>query len=186
LALNTLWYRLQAGQQKRILDLGRASSDNLNFFSQCTGKIHIEDLQSTLTEFDYLSPDRKVPLEAVFKYLLPYRRDTKFDFIFSWDLFNYLEAPHLAGLFRRLGQFCRPGSVLFSMISTKKSIPERPGEFRIIDSETLFYHYTSRILRQCPQYQETDLSRLAAGFTVSNSFLLRNGFKEYLLTYGDL
>lgn len=185
LALNALWHRLQAGQSNHILDLGRASSDNLDFYARCSRKIYIEDLHSTLKGFDYLSPDKSTSLEEIFKYLMPYGRGTHFDAIFSWDLFNYLEPPQFAYLVRHLSRFCRPGAIIFAMISTRKLIPEQPGMYRIIDSETISYQSTSKILQQCPQYQETDLTKMLPGFRVVNSFLLRNGIKEFLLSYGQ-
>jgi hypothetical protein len=70
--------------------------------------------------------------------------------------------------------------VLFGLISTLKHIPEAPYQFKIIDSENLLYTQKSSILRPCPQYEPSDLSELMPNFRICNSFLLRNGFKEYL------
>ncbi len=180
LALNALYHRLDSQRRYNVLDLGRACSQNVEFFSQFCGKIYIEDLLSTLSSFDYLSPEDGTSLDAVFEYLLPYQSTTRFDIVFSWDLFNYLEPDSFRHLIGYLSRFCPPGALIFSLISTLESIPDKPGTYRIQDSETLQYPAPGTILRRCPCYQEPDLLRLMPGFRVCNSFLLRNGFKEYL------
>ena len=182
LGLNTLFHRLRRDQTYNILDLGPACSDNLDFFSQFSGKIYIEDFHNTLISFDFLCPEDGLSLDEIFQYLLPYPKETRFDIIFSWDLFNYLERREFLHLARHLTRFCRDGTLIFSLISTKDVIPEQPGVFRILNPERLAYRVSSRIMRECPRYQERDLARLMPAFRVSNSFLLRNGFREYLFT----
>jgi len=184
LALNTLAGRLREGQSYSVLDLGRANPANLDFFSQFSKKIHFESLFATLSAFDYLSPDDSVSLLHVFRYLLPYKAGTRFDLVFAWDLFNYLGRKECSALMGYLSRFCHRGTVVFLMISTQPLIPESPGEYRILDTQTISYRFDRDIMRQCPRYQETDILELSPGFRSGNSFLLRNGFKEYLLVYG--
>jgi hypothetical protein len=179
-ALNLLYRQLSADRKYHILDLGPACGVNVDFFSQFTCKIYIEDLHQTLTSFDFLSPEDGFSYEAVFEYLFPYWKNTRFDVIMSWDIFNYLEPDEFDHLVRHLIQFCQTGTLLFALISTLKHIPERPTTFRILDPRHLLYQTNSRVLRSCPRYQQTDLNRLMSHFRVRNSFLLRNGFKEYL------
>lgn len=180
LALESLGKRLASFRSLRVLDLGKASSSNLDFFVQFSRKIHIEDLYRTISGFDYLSPEDGVPLEKVFRYLLPFRSGTRFDLVFSWDLFNYLNREELISLSRHISRHGRSGTVLFSMISSRPLIPERPLDYSILDGETILYSCDSHIMRKCPQYQETDLGRFLPDFRVGSSYLLRNGIKEYL------
>jgi hypothetical protein len=72
--------------------------------------------------------------------------------------------------------------LLFALISTSQYVPEKPTTFQIVKHDCLLYQTNSTVLRQCPRYQQTDLNKLIPNFRVSNSFLLRNGFKEYLFT----
>jgi len=180
LALNVLYDQLRQQRKYHILDLGPALGGNVDFFSQFSCKVYIEDFYRTLTSFDYLSPEDGVSYQAVFEYLLPYRRNTRFDIILSWDIFNYLERDEFQALISHLGHFCHKGTLLFALISTSKYIPEKPTTFRILDQKRLVYQTNSSVLRQCPSYQQTDLNELMPNFRVRNSFLLRNGFKEYL------
>jgi hypothetical protein len=183
LALNALYYQLRHEKKYAILDLGPALGANVEFFSQFSCRIHIEDLYHTLSSFDFFSPEDGFTYETVFEYLLPYTHNTRLDVILSWDIFNYLERDEFESLISHLGHFCHKGTLLFSLISTLKHIPDQPTAFRILDQETLQYQTRSNVLRPCPGYQQTDLNHLMPRFRVCNSFLLRNGFKEYLFVY---
>jgi len=182
LALKSLCDRLHSNQNYSILDLGCASSENLSFFSQFSKKIHIGDLYRTLASFDYLSPEDGISLDVVFRYLLPFDRGAKFDLLFGWDLVNYLDPKQVEHLLRHLARHSRKGALLFLMISTKKKMPEEPRDYRVVDPQTLSYRNSSRIMSRSPRYQETDLRKMSGDFRVANSFLLRNGIKEYLLS----
>ncbi len=183
-ALNTLLYRLKATDRDyRFLDLGPASGQKLEFLSQYGTKVHFEDLYRTLNSFDYLSPEDGLSYDSIFRYLLPYQRSIRFDVVLGWDLLNYLRPEEFKHLMRHLTRFCRPGALLFALISTQKTIPEQPASIEIIGPEMLSCKINSRIMRKCPQYQETDLRRFMPNFRVLNSFLLRNGLKEYLFSY---
>ena len=180
LGFNTLFHQFRGDRKYRILDLGPAVGDNIDFFSQFRCRIYIEDLYHTLNSFEYFTPDDGFSYAAVFEYLMPYLRNTRFDFILAWDLFNYLERDEFRHLIVHLSQFSRKGTVLFGLISTLKHIPETPYRFKIIDSEKLLYIQRSRVLKPCPRYEPSDLAELMPNFRICNSFLLRNGFKEYL------
>ena len=182
LALNVLYYQLRYERKYNILDLGPALGANVDFFSQFPCKIYIEDLYRTLSSFDYFSPEDGFSYEDIFEYLLPYGDTTRFDVIMGWDIFNYLERDEFQSLITHLGRYCHKGTLLFALISTLKHIPEKPTTFRILNQEQLLYQVNSTVLRNCPRYQQTDLNQLMPNFRVCNSFLLRNGFKEYLFT----
>lgn len=180
LAFNVLIHQIQPGRKSHILDLGPALGANVDYFAQFSCKLYIEDFYRTLTSFDYFSPEDGFSYEAVLEYLLPFRKSTRFDIILFWDLLNYLERDVFEHLVRHLSQYCTSGSLALALISTLKHIPEKPMNFRIVDSHTLSYESNSTVLRPCPRYQQTDLNHLMPDFRVCNSFLLRNGFKEYL------
>ena len=183
LALNVLYDQLRRQRKYHILDLGPALGGNVDFFSQFSCKVYIEDFYRTLTSFDFFSPEDGFSYKAVFEYLLPYKQNTRFDIILSWDLFNYLEREEFQSLISHLGHFCHKGTLLFALISTLKYIPEKPTTFRIRNRKSLLYETNSTVLRQCPRFQQTDLNQLMPNFRVCNSFLLRNGFKEYLFAH---
>lgn len=183
LAFNVLYHQFPKERKFHILDLGPASGANLEFFSQFSCRLYFEDLYATLSSFDYFSPEDGFSYAAVFDYLLPFAGKTRFDVIFSWDLFNYLEKEELRHLMRHLSRFCNRGTILFSLISTLKTIPEKPNRYQILDPQRLLYVVNSSVMLDCPRYQQSELDHLLPNFRVGNSFILRNGFKEYLFLY---
>jgi hypothetical protein len=116
--------------------------------------------------------------------LLPYPQETRFDIVLSWDLFNYLERDIVRQLAVYLARFCHQGTVLYALISTARTIPDKPVLYKIVDASNLVYESRSQALRPCPRYHDQDLRHLLPGFRVYNSFLLRNGMKEYLFVFG--
>ena len=183
LALKTLTQRLRREKQYNVLDLGCSVRQNVEFCSNFCRKLYIEDFYCTLSSFDFLSPEDGVPLKTVYQYLLPFQPGTHFDIILTWDLLNYLNELEFQELMCHLGRFCRRDTLLLAFISTLKSIPEHPARYSIIDNETISSQKLSDIVRPCPQYQEPQLVKLMPGYVVLNSYLLRNGFKEYLFSF---
>lgn len=183
LALSVLSNQLNPNRKHHILDLGPACGSNVDFFSQVACKIYIEDFYRTLTSFDFLPPGEGSSYEAVFEYLFPYSDNTRFDCIMGWDIFNYLEKQELRYLILHLARFCRPGTLLFALVSTQKRIPDNPSTYKILDQSSLLYEMNSSILRSCPRYGYSDLKQVLPGFNISSSLILRNGFKEYVFVY---
>ena len=183
LALNVLFHQIKEGHKYTILDLGPPVGENVQFFSQYSCRLYIEDLFETVTSFDFLSPEDGFSYEKIFSYLLPYQKSCKFDFILAWDVLNYLDREAFRSLMVHLGRFSRNGTLMFSLISASRHIPETPHRFKIVDDENLLYVSQSSVLRDCPRYESTDLAHMMPGFRVANSFVLRNGYREYLFLY---
>lgn len=183
LALQALTSRLRTGERYNILDLGSSVGQNVEFFSGFCGKLYVQDLYDDLISFDYFSSSGEVELGKIYSYLLPFSPGTRFDIVFAWDLFNYLEENECRGLMKHLATFCRPETLVLSMISTRNSIAERPAKYRIVDSQTITCENRTGIMKACPCYREPQLARMMPAFKVLNSFLLRRGFKEYLFSF---
>ncbi len=112
--------------------------------------------------------------------LVSYPDDTRFDAVLVWDLFNYLDRREVAELARQLARYCRPGALVFGLISILKQIPADPMRFRIVDADHLSYEARTPALRPCPRYAPAELNELLRGFQLDRSFLMRHGVQEYL------
>lgn len=181
LGLNALLRPLQSDRKYRILDLGPALGANVEFWSQYYCQLTLDDFYS-----DYrarMDSEPEASRERLIADLLSFDKQTVFDVILVWDLFNYMDPAELLMLVRQLSQWCRKGTVLFALISSLPNIPSKPALFRIIDRERMTYQVRTRETRPCARHQPRDLARLLAGFEVSYSFLLRNGAQEYVFTY---
>jgi SAM-dependent methyltransferase len=112
--------------------------------------------------------------------LLTFPEDTRFDAVLAWDLLNYLDRREVAALADQLNRYCRPGALLFALISILKQAPAQPVRFRILDHERLAYEVRGPALRPCPRYAPAELSELLRGFRLDRTFLMRHGVQEYL------
>jgi hypothetical protein len=198
-----------AATRPQVLDLGPAVGGNVEFLSRFACKVFIEDLYPAFAAASGRpsAPASAVPpwdraavrearetwearqereqrqdggLADRFANLLQFADDVRFDAVFAWDLLNYLDRQETAALARRLARCCRPGAVVFALISILKQIPAQPMRFRILDAEHLAYEPRTAGLRPCPRYAPAELTELLRGFTLDRSFLLRHGVQEYL------
>lgn len=181
--LRLLSKRLSEDRKFNILDLGPPLKENVNYFSQFRCKITIDDFYASFRDFDFFEPADECSPENLFSYLLPFPEESRFDIIFLWDILNYMKLEETEHLLKYLGRFAKPGTSLFAMIFTKREIPEVPISFRIVDHEKLHYDSNSNITKTSPRHEGSAFEQRLGEFMITNSFLLRNGFKEYLLTY---
>jgi hypothetical protein len=160
----------------RVLDLGPALGSNVDFFARFGCKLYIEDLFSAVVESPVEGDER---LDFARHLESPDREPI--DLVIAWDLFNYLSRKELLALGRELAKLCRPGAMVFALLSYLKQIPAQPLRFRIQDEESLLYMPQSGGERPSPRYAPSEVADLFSGFSVDRSFLLRHGYQEYLL-----
>ena len=177
-ALKALFEEIEGGHLRRVLDLGPASGENVSFFAERACTLHVEDLYTTLRDRAAAGPGRGGQV-------LPLSPDTGFDVVLTWDLFNYLDPEELAALARQLKRLCTPGALLYSMIGYLAEIPDRPTRYRLLDSGTLLYDPPSTLSSASKRYSTRDLNQVLRGFRMHTSFLLRNGYQEFLFVRED-
>jgi hypothetical protein len=185
LGLEALSQRLLGVTTCAILDLGPVRSANIEFWSHFNPFMYIADLRSGLPlpvsaandseDADFVEPD--------WNHLLALPEGRSFDVILAWDLLNYLELRSVASLIRFLKGYCRPGTVLFTLIFDQKEMPEEITAYRIMDESHLAYEYCSSRMRVCPRHQPRAMTGVMSHFQASNSFRLRNGIVEFLFVY---
>jgi len=178
LALPAVFAALSRGQRLNVLDLGAALGSNVERLSEYGCRLDIEDLyasKSAAAEGGSLGP------EFFAEFLAP-AEGRQFDLVLAWDLFNYLDRKELASLGSRLRQFCRPGALIFALVSYHKTIPAQPIRFRFVDQDQdqLIYERRTTVERPGPRFAPAEFNELLRGFRVDRSFLLRHGIQEYL------
>jgi len=177
--LQTLLASLRDDGSYRILDLGAAVGPNVGFFSRYSCHLDIVDLLGTIAAKG-LSAALEADPAAALRQVLP-EPHADVDVVLAWDVLNYLGRPQLRALAERLGALCRPGGHVFALISTAKQMPELPTAYRIVDEQTLDYRPRSAALRPSPRIPPAEVEKLAPGFAVERSVLMRHGVQEYLL-----
>lgn len=183
LGLNALLDTLRDDRTYSILDFGPALEDNVRFWSQFSCQLHIQDFYRNYREWKAAVKPEKEFNEAAVSALLPFSDETVFDIILVWDLFNYFDPRELAVLVQRLSRWCRPGTMLFTLISILPNIPVSPTMFRILNRERLIHEIPTQETRPNPRHQPRDIIKLMARFTLSSSFLLRHGIQEYVFEF---
>ena len=183
LALGLLVDKIAGRRPCRVLELGPAFGANVEFLSQFSSKICIEDLYQTLASFDPSFNGDQSTFCPVYEALLPYHEDTRFDVILMWDLLDYLDGHNIRRLMRHLRRFCHRGTLLYALVSTRPNIPATPTRFRILGKDKLLYQTTTTEERPCPRYRQGTLLELLRSFRVERSYLLRNGVQEYLFEF---
>jgi len=182
LGLQALCQGLQGVDTFDILELGPARSGNIEFWSRFNPSIYIADLRSSLPLPVLPSDDLEAP-GPDWNRLLGLPEGCSYDVILAWDLLNYLDLPAVSDLIRYLRGFCRPGTVLFTLVFDQKQMPEEITVYRIVDESRLAYECSSVEMRACPRHQPRALAGVMNQFRTSNSFRLRNGVVEYLFVY---
>jgi hypothetical protein len=185
LGLQALCQRLHGAASCNILELGPVRSVNIDFWSRFSPSIYIADLRSSLPLPVLLSEDSEV-IAPDWDRLLGLPDGRSFDVVLAWDLFNYMELSALSGLVEYLKRFCRPGTVLFSMIFDQKEMPDQITIYGIADESRLKYEYAGPQMRACPRHQPRAVAGVMSRFRTSESFRLKNSVVEYLFEYeGD-
>jgi hypothetical protein len=182
LGLQALCQRLQDVTRCDILELGPARSGNIQFWSQWSPSIYVADLRASLPLPALPSENPDAP-GYDWAHILDLPGNRGFDVILTWDLFNYLDLTAISGLIRYLRCFCRPDTVLLTMIYDQKQMPDEITVYRIKDDAHLIYENSFSKMRDCPRHQPRALSAALGQFRTSNSFRLRNGIIEYLFVY---
>jgi hypothetical protein len=183
LGLNALLDMVRDDRSYSILDLGPALEENLRFWSQFSCKLQIQDFYRSYREWKAAVEPEEESEEAAFSALLLFSNETVFDIILAWDLFNYFDLREVSVLIQRLSRWCRTGTRLFALISDLPNISVSPTKFRILNREQMIHEIPTQDTRPCPRHQPRDVARLMGRFTVSSSFLLRQGIQEYVFTF---
>jgi SAM-dependent methyltransferase len=180
--LPSLLQSLAPPPKRTVLDLGPASGANVDQLAAAAKhhcKLFIANFFEDLVEAGPAARRDRKSFDAVCRRLLDFPRETRFDLVLAWDLFNYLDLEEIEVLASHLARYCRPGGYLMAMVSIYQQIPDRPFRFSIRGGDQLRYEALSRGLREAPRHNEGELVRCMKGFHVERAMLLRNGVQEY-------
>ena len=161
-----------------LLDLGPVVGSNVSFVGEQLGcKIFVEDI--------FADVDRHVRagtldvLPAFLKKRFP-QETGSVDGILCWDLIDYLDRAAGQELANELTRVLRPDGALLGFFGTAQPREALYTKFIIADEVNLRYRgYAAARGRQAILLNR-DIIKLFAGLRVSDSFLLKNNFREIL------
>jgi hypothetical protein len=186
LGLQALCQRIEPDGICDMLELGPARTVNVTFWSRYNPAIYVADLRSSLPLPLPPASDDSEFVEPDWDRMLGLPAGRTYDVILAWDLLNYLDLPAVSSLVRYLRPFCRPGTILFTLIFDQKQMPDKIALYNIADESHLRYEYVDPGMRACPRHHPHALEGVMNRFKATDSFRLRNGVIEYLFVYqGD-
>ena len=171
-------------QRSDILDLGSPCRANVDYLSQFPCVLHIADIARALADDPEMSaPEEERDVEGVIERLTAYEDKIRFDAIFAWDLFDYLDLATLRAIARRVGRHCRTGTLLYLTMSNGETIPDEPGRYTIVDEQHLRFERMGVGTRSGVTHSPSRLERIMPGFRLQHSFLLGNQMQDYLFVH---
>jgi hypothetical protein len=174
--------QFDTGVRSIILDLGAASTPMLAVLGRSPCLVEIADMAGD-DAIDRLnsdvSPDARI---ALAESLLPqHDAGAEVDFVFCWDLLNYLKPDALSALTRAIVARARPGTRAHALIAySDRSMPDRPGRFVPTEDLKLVNHAVPTSHTEAPQYSPEYLRRIMRGMEIEHARLLANGMQEFL------
>lgn len=155
----------------RILDLGPAVSENVDFFLKFAARIQIVDALGD--SFDH------GPATGVLRKLAP-ESEGAFHLVLLWDCLNYLSPADGAALVESVVPLCHPDACCLAMVVASDTMPVSPTRFRIVDESHLTYEQSTTERMGAPQMTPAAVQELLVGFSIEHAFVLRNGVREYV------
>ena len=128
-------------------------------------------------------PEEERDVEGIVERLVEYEDALRLDAIFVWDLFDYLDLEISRALMRRVGRYCRTGTLLYLMTSNEETIPDAPGRFTIVDEQHLRFERLGAGTRGGMRHSPRGLERIMPGFRLQHSYLLEYQMQDYLFSH---
>jgi len=124
-----------------VLDLGSTSPANIRHFTERGHRIYSEDLLTASTDPELMTKDEQgAPTLDSRKFLadnLVYPA-AHFDFVFCWNLADYLDESLVKPVMGRLWSVLKPGGMLLAFFHTRDAGPDSPcHRFHIVGADTL-------------------------------------------------
>jgi hypothetical protein len=164
---------IETGRRYRVLDLGQSFEQNINFFSQFSAHIQVEDLVAAL----HAGRDFSEALDEI-KTL---EGKKPFDFILCWDLLDHLTVEQSEKLFLVLANLSHADSKISLIHFKGKEKAIAPGQYKILNPKSLRYQITvERVTRHTDLFAQ-NVRAVQKQFIRERCYLLRHGVEEYLL-----
>ena len=182
--LELLTGHIAARQRCDILDLGSPSRANVEYLSQFSCVLHIGDVSRALAEDpETLVPEEERDVEGVVERAIVFEDHIRFNAIFAWNLFDYLDEATSRAIMRRIGGYCCTGTLLYLTTSNSETIPDQPGRFTIVDERNLRVERVGVGTRSGMQHSPRGLERIMPGFRLHHSFLLGYQMQDYVFIH---
>ena len=108
----------------------------------------------------------------------------RFDAIFAWNLFDYLDASTARAVTGRIGRHCRTGTLLYLTTSNGDTIPDEPGRFAIVDELHLRFQHVGMGTRSGMKHSPRGLNGSCPDSISSIRSCSETALQDYLFSHG--
>jgi hypothetical protein len=171
-----------------VLDFGPVLAANIECFRRLQARLRLLDLEGTLVDAGLWEKPAKLSLwEESLPRLLAAGADEHYDLVLAWDFPNYLGRERWPALARLLVERLKPGGVVHLLARSGRSMPARPGHFRITAGEAVREEPRTGATLEPPRFSHGEIERLNPGLAAARSFLDKHGVQEFVLEHaGEL
>jgi hypothetical protein len=166
-----------------VLDLGRLTGPNVEWFIQRGFKVYVDDRITSLkpvpppptsskNEKKKLAPASLEPLDYHHAF---------FHAVLCWDLFDYLVVKQAQDFTADIARILKPKGLFLAFFNFNRSSPLPPVRYRILRGDRLEYEPLS--LNSIPRriYENREIQELFSGFDTISSCFLKNQMREVLV-----
>lgn len=176
----SLFEGVDASRPLIVLDVGSATPETVNFFSNFRCRLHFADLLTA----PIVQHQKKNTIESVldkqFNRLLDFPPTTKFDICMFWDILNYLDVPAFRAFNKALSPYVDENTRghAFGVLNKKTILVQQ--DYGIREGGTLCVkHHTGKELQSYP-HPQAEVNDLLNCFKINKRLLLPDGRLEML------
>ena len=162
----------------KVLDLGSACPENLEFLADFASYVQIIDWCGGGSPNYEIEASGFERLNTVQTLLAKHRKS--FDLVLLWDLLNYLPNDRARRTIRSVAELCLPGARVHAIVYAAETMPELPNRYRVVAADKLAYEPQTWELRGAPRLPPAAVEKLLEGFEVEHSFVLQHGVHEFV------
>jgi hypothetical protein len=182
--LFSLLNSLDPEKRYEILETCPPSRSTIEYLSRYRCKLYISSSSTELTTMNTEQLDSAQKLNRAFVKALNLHKNHKaqLNVLLFWDLPNYIQPDIFPALIEYLLPHISKDATLHCYIHTSSLMPEEPGQYHILDDNSIRISNPAPRTRTCPCYYQEALHKLMNPFRVKRSILHTNGTQEYLLS----
>jgi hypothetical protein len=177
--LSSLFQNIEEDAQLRVLHIGPALPETIDFFSQFRCKLYFVDL------FDELpiaaNEDNEPSLERTFTQLLNFDSNVQLDMCLFWDLFNFLDSHAISAFMTVLKPHLHAGTLGHAFAVHKLRSEQNKQLYGIAGTDKVNIRTRSALLPSYAPQPQRRLKELLTCLNFDRSVLLPDGRLELLL-----
>jgi hypothetical protein len=179
--LSSLLAEIDIGRRLTVLDIGPASPETVEFFSQFKCRIYFADLFAEDVLGEQNEETTVTEMQDRFSSLLDYPAECGFDICLLWDVLNYLDEPAVQGFTKALLPFLSATSKIHGFTTLKASINLPNQRYSIQQTGCLKVRAGKTQPDRYYPHSQLALNKMLYGMDVHKARLFTNGLLEILL-----